>query len=146
MARRPKIALMSAGIAFLLFAYIVISFLWHIDKPRIIARAVSPEGVEMCIVQECNWSGEPFTTRFVFRKPGTNWGWFYYDHQDWYWRTTRVVLDTNSKTARFYRGKELAVTFQWGSETYTLPRWNRTIEGAQSYMPAGWEPTLKEQW
>lgn len=144
MSRRTKVVLATLA-AFVLVSYLVISFLWHIDKARIVARAVSPEGVEMCIVQECNWSAEPFTTRFVFRKPGTNWGWFYYDHQDWYWRTGRVVLDTNSRTARFYRGNKPAVTFQWETETYTLHRWNRTIEGAQSYKPPGWNPTMKDR-
>ena len=74
MSRRRKLVIVGVVVAFLLFSYLVISFLWHIDKSRIVARAVSPEGVEMCIVQECNWRGEPFTTRFVFRKPGTNWG------------------------------------------------------------------------
>ena len=143
-SHRRRIILIGAASTFLLFSYFVISFLWHIDKPRIVARAVSPDGVEMCIVQECNWDGEPFTTRFVFHKPGTNWGWFYYDHEDWYWRTGRVVLDTNSKTARFYRKGKPAVTFKWDTETYTLHRWNRTLEGAQSYMPAGWSPTAKE--
>ena len=132
-----------AVLAFLGFSYVVISFLWYIDKPRIVSRAVSPNGVEMVIAQECNWSGEPFTTSFVFRKPGTNWGWFYYDHEDWFWRTGRVTLDTNSKTAIFYRGDRKAVTFQWDTEAYTLHRRNRTITGAQSYMAPGWEPQTK---
>jgi len=145
MPHRKKVVLGAVTLAFLLFSYVIISFLWHIDQARIVARGVSPEGVEMCIVQECNWNGEPFTTRFVFRKPGTNWGWFYYDHQDWYWRTGHVILDTNSKTARFYRNAKPAVTFQWDNETYTLHRWNRTLYGAQSYMPPGWTPTTKDQ-
>ena len=65
------------------------------------------------------------------------------DHEDWFWRTGLVTLDTNSKTAVFYRGNIKAVTFEWDTETYTLHRWNRTITGAQSYMAAGWEPQIK---
>jgi hypothetical protein len=145
--RVAKIGLIVAVVTFLVVSYVVISFLWHVDKPRIVARAVSPDGVEMCIEQELgDWSDFPFfTTRFVFRKPGTNWGWFYYDHEDDYWRTSRVVLDTNSKTAVFYRKDAKVVTFQWDAEIYLLHRWRwGAITGAQSYLPTGWEPGIKQ--
>jgi hypothetical protein len=84
----------------------------------------------MCIVQECNWGGEPFTTSFYYRKPGGQWGWFYYDHKDWYWNGHKVALDTNAAVATFYRKGKPAVTFAWKTETYTLTRWNRTISGS----------------
>ena len=116
------------------------SFLRHISKPRIIGRAISPDGVEMCIIQECNWDFELFTTSFLYRRPGTEWGWFYYDHQDGYWRTSRVSLDTNAKIAVFYRGRSPTITFDWGSDTFTLHRWSRTLTGVQSRLPADWSP------
>ncbi len=115
-------------------------FIHHVGRPRIIARAVASDGTEMCIVQQCNWSAEQFTTSFVYRKPGTNWGWFYYDHEDGYWRKGRAILDTDQNTAVFYRGDAPAVTFKWDSETYTLHRWNRTMTNAQQWLPAGWSP------
>jgi hypothetical protein len=117
-----------------------VAFVRHIGGPRVIARAVAPDGTEMCLVQRCNWSAELFTTSFVCRPPGGTWGWFYFDHQDGYWRTSRVALDTNAGVAVFYRGAAPAVTFAWATETYTMHRWNRTMTGAQSRLPAGWSP------
>jgi len=115
-------------------------FLLRVGVPRIVARAVSPDGVEMCIVQECNFSTEPFTTSFVYRKPGADWGWFYFDHEDWYWGTGRVSVDTSNQVAVFYRAGSPAATFAWGTETYTLHRWDRTLTGAQECLPTGWSP------
>jgi hypothetical protein len=117
-------------------------FCWHIRVPRIVARAVTPDGIEMCIVQQCNWSPEPFTTSFVYRKPGTGWRWFYYDHQDNYWGGGRVLLDTNTHVAVFYRGSSPTVTFAWDKEIYTLQRINRTLTNAQEQLPAGWTPQM----
>jgi hypothetical protein len=124
-------------------ALLVVGFgscVYHINGPRVIGRAVAPDGTEMCIVQKCNWSAEPFTTSFLYRTPKGQWGWFYFDHQDWYWSSSRAVLDTNAHKAVFYRGHSPAVTFDWTTETYTLHRWNRTMTGAQQQMPAGWSP------
>ena len=117
-------------------------FLHHISSPRVIARAVAPDGTEMCVVQQCNWSAEPFTTSFVYRRPGSTWGWFYFDHQDLYWGSSRVALDTNAGVAVFYRGRAPAITFAWPTEIYTTHRWNRTMTGAQSRLSAGWSPPL----
>jgi len=115
-------------------------FIIHISVPRVVGRAVAPDGTEMCIVQQCNWNPEPFTTSFVFRKPGSNWCWFYFDHQDWYWGASRATLDTNNQIAVFYRGNTPAVTFAWMKEIYTLHRWNRTLTGAQEQLPVNWTP------
>src|SRR5438477_6684127 len=108
MKRFTRLAFVVLALAFVL---LIGWFIKHIIGPRVVARAVAPDGTEMCIVQKCNWSGEPFTTSFYYRKPGGPWGWFYYDHQDWYWSGDRVSLDTNSAVATFYRKGKPAVTF-----------------------------------
>ena len=115
-------------------------FIRHISGPRVVGRAVAPDGTEMYVIQRCNWEVEPFTTSFVYRRPGTNWGWFYFDHQDWYWGSSRVSLDNSNQVAVFYRDGLPAVTFAWTKEIYTLHRWNRTLTGAQERLPAGWSP------
>jgi len=130
------------GIMATVVVVVVGSSIRHISTPRVVGRAVAPDGTEMCIVQECNWSAEPFTTSFVYRRPGGQWGRFYFDHQDIYWGRSRVSLDTNAQRAVFYRGGSPAVTFSWPSETYTMHRWNRTMTGAQWQMPAGWSPQM----
>jgi hypothetical protein len=113
----------------------------HLSVPRVVGRAMTPDGVELCVVQ--NWNAEPFNTSFVFRKPGGQWGWFYYDHEDWYWRKARIVLDTNACMARIFRGDTEAIAFAWKSETYTMHRWRRKIEGPQGTMAPGWEPGMR---
>lgn len=112
-------------------------FVRHISGPRIVARAITPDGVEMRVIQRCNWNAEPFTTGFYFRKPGGQWGWFYFDHQDWYWSRAPVRIDTNAGKAVFFRKGSPAITFAWSNEAYTLHRWNRTLTGAQSRLPSG---------
>lgn len=112
----------------------------HLSAARIVGRAVAPDGTEMCLVQECNWSPELFTTAFVHRRPGGQWMREYYDHQDSYWGRSRVSVDTNAQQAVFYRGSSPAVTFNWVNETYILHRWNRTNSGGQWPMPEGWTP------
>lgn len=112
----------------------------HVAGPRVVARLAAPDGTEMCVVQQFNWSFEPFTTSFVYRRPGAPWGRFYYDHQDDYWGSSRAVLDTNRGVAIFYRGNTKAIDFSWATETYTLHRSTRTVTGAQWQMPGDWSP------
>jgi len=128
------------GFSAVAFVVLVALFVRHVSVPRVVGRAVAPDGTEMCIVQQCNWEAEPFTTSFVYRKPGADWGWFYFDHQDWYWGESRPSLDISNQVAVFYRGGSPAVTFAWDTETYTLHRWHRTLTGAQERLPAAWSP------
>lgn len=114
----------------------------HLGAARVVGRAVAPDGTEMCLVQECNWSPELFTTAFVYRKPAGPWIRHYYDHQDRYWGRSRVSIDTNAQQAIFYRGGSAAVSFNWASETYVLHRWNRTETSRQWQMPVGWTPGM----
>jgi len=115
---------------------------YPIIMPRTVARAVAPDGTEMCVIQTFNWSPELFTTRFVFRKPGGPWGSFYYDHQDGLWAGSRVSLDPATQVAVFFRDGAPVITFAWTSETYQLqrPGWNRTVTGPQWKLPADWSP------
>jgi hypothetical protein len=138
MSRRTKIIIASS--AALLIAVTVL-FIRHLDGPRVVGRAVAPDGTEMCIVQQCNWNAELFTTSFVYRKPGTSWRRFYYDHQDDYWGRASASLDSDTRVAVFYRGSSPAVTFAWATETYFLHRWRRT-DKEPDQMPVGWSPQM----
>ncbi len=122
-----------------LLAVLVVAVVRHLNGPRLVGRAVSPDGVEMCVVQRCNWSGEPFTTSFYCRYPGSNWAWFYYDHEDWYWGYSSASLDTNAMLATFYRGTNAAIKFDWRREIYWRG-YQVWATGAQSCLPAGQSP------
>jgi hypothetical protein len=137
--------LIAAGIALFLVVTGVF-FIRHINGPRVVARAVAPDGTEFCVVQTCNWNGEPFTTSCYYRKPGGNWGWFYYDHEDWYWGRGRTEVDPVAKRIAIYRDGRVTVTFDWESERFRLLRTDfpqREFIGAQEWMPAGWSIAQK---
>lgn len=132
--------MIAAGSAILLVVAAAL-FIWHINGPRVVARAVAPDGTEFCVVQTCNWDLEFFTTSCYYRKPGGQWGWFYYDHQDWYWRRGRAEVDAVAKRVSIYRDGRVTVTFDWESERFRLLRPDfpqREFTGAQEWMPAGW--------
>ena len=118
----------------------------HIDGPRVVARAVTPDGTEFCVVQKCKWDFEFFTTSCYYRKPGGQWGWFYYDHQDWYWGSGRAEIDQTLQRISIFREGRVTVTFDWKSETYRLFRSgfpHRTFIGAQGWMPPEWSIAQK---
>ena len=143
MRTRTKIVAASIGVLLVAAAFL---FLRHIDGPRVVARAVAPDGTEFCVVQTCNWDLEFFTTSCYYRKPGGQWGWFYYDHEDWYWGSGRAEVDTTAKRISIYRSERATVTFDWESERFCLLRPDfpqRTFTGAQELMPAGWSVAQK---
>jgi hypothetical protein len=108
---------------------------------RVVARAVAPDGTEMCVIQTFTWSPDVFNTKFVFHKPGTNWQAYYFEHEDWdFWRGGKVVLDTTNHIAVFYRTNSPAITFDWVSFAYTLHRQNDTRTSPTWVMPPDWKP------
>jgi hypothetical protein len=135
---RSKI--IAAGIALSVVVAVAL-FAWYINGPRVVARAVAPDGTEFCVVQTCNWDLEFFTTSCYYRKPGGKWGWFYYDHEDWYWGHGRAEVDSAAKRISIYRDRRVTVTFDWESERFRLLRTDfpqREFTGAQEWMPTGW--------
>jgi hypothetical protein len=140
MQRSFKIVLLTVIAVLVLGTALIIR---HISSPRIVGRAATPEGSELCLVQKFTWDGDLFNTGFVYRKPGGQWNWFYYDHEDFYWGHARFVLETNASVARIFRGDAEVITFDWATETYTMHRWKRTMTGPQGTMPPGWEPTMR---
>jgi hypothetical protein len=121
---------------------VVLAFVRHINGPRIIARTVAPDGTEFCVLQTCNWGGEPFTTSCYYRKLGGRWGWFYYDHEDWYWDRGTTQIDESAKRISVIRDGKPTATFDWDSETFRLLQGNTVraeTVGAQTWMPIGWD-------
>jgi hypothetical protein len=60
----------------------------EISSRRVIGYAKSQDGTELCVVQKL---GDLLDTSVYYRKPGTNWGWFYYDHEDSYWAKATIL-------------------------------------------------------
>jgi hypothetical protein len=91
----------------------------EITSPRVVAQATMPNGIEIMIKQTFTWSGDLFNTSFHYRRPGGDWIWRYYSHEDGYWRHGRVELDAASRIATVYRGGTPAIKFNWDSLAHT---------------------------
>ena len=109
-------------------------------KDVIIARAIAPDGTDLCVVHKSNHTAEPYTIGFYFKRPGHTWGWFYYEHEDTRWFRGSIKLDDKGTTAFIKRGWRTVATFDLATEAFTIKRWHRTIYGAQDWMPADWTP------
>lgn len=107
------LTLCAAAVAWLLVS------LQHITSPRVVAHATMPNGVEIMIKQSFTWSGDLFNTSFHYRRPGGEWVWRYYSHEDGYWGHGLVVLDEATGTATVHRGGEPTIRFNWDSLVHT---------------------------
>ena len=133
--RLRTLIVIAAVVVLLVTILIVVS--WR--GPRVVARAVSPNGAEMFVMQEPNWFGDPwFTTRFVVRTADGVWNSYYYSHEDTYWwGPGRFVLETNASRAVVYRGTNAVIRFQWDTGIYqiTRPYADGTSRPAQTREP-----------
>ena len=126
------------GTGLVLVAIAILSVV-GIASPRIIGRAVAPEGVELCVLQRFNWFDDPFfTTSFVFQKPGQPWKWFYYNHEDDYWGRARMALDTNLHQLVVYGKGSPTIRFEWEPELYSAR--GGGMRDNPSAKPASWSP------
>ena len=111
----------------------------HILGSRVVARVVTPDGSELCVIQRGSFDELPwFNTSFFSRRPGGTWQWFYFHHEDKYWGRSRVSIVTNARLATFYRRGSPAIGFDWGTGSYTNVQRHRTCDPKP--MPAGWSP------
>jgi hypothetical protein len=78
-----------------------------------------PNGVEIMIKQTFTWSGDLFNTSFHYRRPGGEWVWRYYSHEDGYWGHGRVELDKPRRVATIYRDGKPTIEFHWDTLEHT---------------------------
>ena len=104
----------------------------------ILARITTPEGIELCVIQKSNYSFEPYTVSFYFKRPGQLWGWFYYEHQDTRWDSGSIELNSEGTVAIIKRGASTVAMFDLVTERFS-GKYN-TIQGAQLWLPVGWTP------
>src|SRR5262245_20120607 len=93
-----------------LFLILIVVAIWHVASVRVVGYAKNQGGIELCIVQE---PGDFLQTSVFIRQPGGRWGWFYYDHEDTYWRKAKVEIDESTQQMTIFRNGELDITFDW---------------------------------
>ena len=106
----------------------------HITSTRVVAHATMPNGVQIMIRQTFTWSGDLFDTSFHYRRPGGQWVWRYYSHEDGFWGHGRVELDESSRIATVFRGGEPTIQFDWDTLAHTQ------FTGTQSGNPRTFAP------
>lgn len=109
-------------------------------KDVVIAQAIAPDGTALCVVHKSNYSLEPYTVGFYFKRPGKSWGQFYYNHEDTRWLSGSIKFNDTGTMVWIKRGWRTVATFDLATDSFTIKRWNRTIQGAQNWMPTDWTP------
>jgi hypothetical protein len=131
---RKALALLAIGLAILLLGI----FLRRLVSTRVIGYARSQDGTELCVVQKL---GDLLDTSVYYRKPGSNWGWFYYDHEDTYWAKATIIVDELNHRMTLMRGKEAVADFDWRSEVFHRQATGERHKGAMHWMRPGFSPT-----
>ena len=65
--------------------------LQHAMSTRTIVTVNLPGNKRVRVIQK--FDGEPFDTKFYFDAGDGRWGFYYYDHEDWYWNEAEVESD-----------------------------------------------------
>ena len=130
---KRRFALLATVAIVVLLTVLIVAFSERSLGPGVVAHGVSPDGVEMFVVQRSNWGGwanlrnffdDPwFTTRFICRTADGTWKSYYYWHEDTSWLgRDRLVLDTNASKAVVYRGNVAVMRFRWDTGEFQITR------------------------
>jgi hypothetical protein len=92
-------------------------------EPIVVDRKVGPDGTEFCVTQVLNPGGEPYTTWFNVRRPGSPWK-RYFLGNDEFW-IGQIELRPEEKTAVVH-SPDSEIVFDW-THGYSLPHYEHVI-------------------
>ena len=140
--KRRGDAVMMCIIWLVLVAPFVCIAYWNVPgKNVIIARAVSPDGVELCVTHISNYQiVEPYTIGYYIKRPGKRWGWITGSHEDGRWFSGSITFDDEGTFAHIKRDGLLKATFDLRTDTWQSVGVSGCIVGVQGWMPVGWTP------
>ncbi len=97
----PKFAIcfIDNGSCTLISAWLVIE---DAISTRTIAAIDLPQNKRFRLIQ--TFGGEPFNTKIYFDSGNGQWGFYYYEHEDWYWNDAELKLEEDTLTV-FRKGK-----------------------------------------
>lgn len=146
--RRHAITLVLVLLAMLLLGTLALVFLLVMPGgDGVVARAVTANGIELCIAQEhTGYLGEPYYVSLYIRKPKQNWEWFYVDHEDVRWFRSHIDVDEITGTALVKRnGRTPWLTYDLNTGVRRFLQTDRRDWAPGEPMPAGWEPGMKRR-
>lgn len=129
-----RISCIAIGVIILLVFYAIVPL-----GDKLVCRECTPEGMVLVIYQRCNYSAEPYNTRFYFRGADGVWHTYQIDFQDIRWLHGRIVCDSTSGVACIYRNGRRYATFDMFLKSLSTS--DRTWSNA-SIVPSGrlpWE-------
>ena len=92
-----------------------------------VAEFRTASGAEFVVHQICNYSAEPYTTRFYYRlSPSNRWYAFYMDHEDTRWFSGQIDFDEQRQEAVVRRGKEIVASFDANALAFTRGTYTTT--------------------
>jgi signal peptidase I len=91
--------LLTMGIALSISAWVAIQ---ESLSTRTIAAIDLPQNKRFRLIQTSG--GEPFDTKIYFDSGDGQWGFYYYEHEDWYWNDATLKSDEETLTV-FRKGK-----------------------------------------
>ena len=93
---------------------------------KLVASTTCPGGMELVLFQKCNYSTEPYHTRFYFREPEAPWHSFQIDFEDTRWISGWIEIDLNADLATVYRGKDEVARFNLSTHAFTMGNYTQT--------------------
>ncbi len=106
--RIHHLLLLTMGVAILIAAWLMIK---NATSTRTIAAIDLPLNMRFRLIQ--TFGGEPFDTKIYFDSGDGRWGFYYYEHEDWYWNDAELKSDNETLTV-FRDGKS---TIQLNTKT-----------------------------
>jgi signal peptidase I len=91
--------LLTMGIALSISAWVAIQ---EALSTRTLAAIDLPQNKRFRLIQTSG--GEPFDTKIYFDSGDGQWGFYYYEHEDWYWNDATLKSDEETLTV-FRKGK-----------------------------------------
>ena len=106
--RLPSLFVLTTAVAALIAAWLMIK---DATSTRVIAAIDLPQNKRFRLIQ--TFRGEPFDTKIFFDSGDGRWGFYYYEHEDWYWNDAEL-RSGNDTISVFREGK---MTIQLNSKT-----------------------------
>ena len=104
--------------AFSAFALCSVITCRHVSSTRTIVALDLPQNKRVRLIQD--FAGEPFDTQLYFDAGDGRWGFYYYEHEDWYWND--AVVETHGDNVHIMRDGQCTIRLNTRTGTCVVDR------------------------